>query len=243
MMHGHRIIGSISAAFIILFVSCVSIPNEGNVNRSNMSVEYTTLGDGYYEQKNYTKAITYYKKAIDSDETNQVASYKLACSYALSEHWTEALVIYSELLEKDSANRTLQESVAYVTVMSGDFINGVALYERLVTSFPTDGKLLKNFILTLIAAEKSDEAKYQLSMYKVQFGEDDTTDVLSSKLNETTLVTEESSKSESDIESTSTKSKDTSIMPAKNNETADKKAQEDKTSVPSGIIIPDWTKD
>lgn len=177
----------------LLFASCGSLPGEQRVLRENSAAEYVTLADGYFSQEKYAKASEYYEKALQLTESTDTVTYKLACSYAYEGEYEKAMPLFSDLLDKDPQNRTIKESLAYVTVMSGDVRGGGELYEELAADFPEDGKLLKNYVLTLIQSKNFDAAEDKIKLYKSLFGTDSNSQLLDRKLQEALKPAEETS--------------------------------------------------
>ena len=175
----------------LVFTACGSLPGEQRVLRENSAAEYVTLADGYFSQEKYAKASEYYEKALQLTESTDTVTYKLACSYAYEGEYEKAAPLFSELLDKDPQNRTIKESLAYVTVMSGDVRGGGQLYEELAADFPEDGKLLKNYVLTLIQSKNFDAAEEKIKLYKSLFGTDSNSQVLDRKLQEALKPAEE----------------------------------------------------
>ena len=175
----------------LVFTACGSLPGEQRVLRENSAAEYVTLADGYFSQEKYAKASEYYEKALQLTESTDTVCYKLACSYAYEGEYEKAMPLFSDLLDKDPQNRTIKESLAYVTVMSGDVRGGGELYEELAADFPEDGKLLKNYVLTLIQSKNFDAAEDKIKLYKSLFGTDSNSQLLDRKLQEALKPAEE----------------------------------------------------
>jgi len=59
--------------------------------------EYFLLAKSYEEQKNYSKAISYYKKVLRDKELYDSAYYKIGYCNAKAGNWAEALKIYNQV--------------------------------------------------------------------------------------------------------------------------------------------------
>ena len=158
----------------LLFFSCSTIsnffiPGEFDIINENISIEYFTIAEGYYDLEKYSKAIEYYKLAMKNQDLYYTSFYKIAKSYALLKEWNEALVYYKELLERDSENTSLKLSVSYITAMSGKTDEAIAQYEELLVENPNDQFILENYIALLIFAERGEDAEKNLLELKKKF--------------------------------------------------------------------------
>ena len=98
-------LASAASTFLLcaLVASCSSFraPGEQALRNRNLMAEYFSIASSYEEQKNYSKAIEYYKKVLKDKELHESAYYKVGYCHAKAGNWAEALKIYKQLLQKD----------------------------------------------------------------------------------------------------------------------------------------------
>lgn len=241
-LRARAVLTAVFVGVCALFFSCSSIPNEDNVRRENEAIEYAKLADGYYEQKNYTKAAEYYQKALTGEKYRDVVTYKLACSYALSSQWAKARAQFESLLTKDPQNRTLRESIAYVTVMSGDIASGGALYEALANEYPEDATLLKNYMLVLIASGNKKDAETRLTDYVARFGDDENAELIENRLTGKTATADTDKRESAAVTPLGTggQQADNAATDSEKKETGENKNTKVDTKEEE-FEIPDWT--
>lgn len=196
MMRRFAWLYSVTFAFALVFflgiTGCSSngtfaIPGEGEVIQKNLLTEYLNIARAYDDLKKYDKAVEYYEKALSVDKKGEFSNsilYSIGRCHAVSGKWSEALDVYESLLEKDSGNTNLKISIAYVYAMSGDLDKACSSYSEISKENPTDISLLKNYISVLLAADKTEEAKAQLSLLVERFPGDSSIKELEKKINE-----------------------------------------------------------
>lgn len=150
--------------FIILFIcslfilSCSSnkiipIPGESEAILNNIYIEYSSLGDSYYEIENYTKAATYYEMAMKNRKLYWSSYYKLAKCYALSSNWSKALPMYEKILKRDPDNSSIKSSLAYIYIQQGELKKAEKIYKELLETEPDNYEYIENFIAILMPDE------------------------------------------------------------------------------------------
>ena len=180
--------------FICFFLfSCVStIPGEKEVILQNLSAEYFNIAENYLSQKNYSKAIENYKLSLRSakDENLNQIKYQLARSYTKNKNYSEAEDIFFELYEQEQSNIILAQSLAYCYMKSGKVNESIAIYEKLFKENPYQEDIANNYFLLLLEAQKVDEAKSVLEVFKIDFPESTKISVLEENLKKLTEVPE-----------------------------------------------------
>ena len=149
---------------IFLFFSCnttahIPVPGEKTVQKSNISNEYYTIADAYFDLGKYDKACTYYKLAMKNKSLYWSSYYKLGKSYVNLKNWAEAEKIFVDLLKRDSENVSLKMSLAYISAMNNDLVKSEELYSQMWETNPDNADILSNYINVLIAAGKKEKAK------------------------------------------------------------------------------------
>ena len=159
-------------SFSTVLTSCTSsslkIPGEDGVRVSSIYKEYFSIAQAYEEQKNYTKAVTYYKMAQNDKALKETAFYRTGRCYALSKDWDNALFYYNELLKKDPENTSLRLSVAYINAMKGELDAASKEYEALLAD-SVDAAVYKNYISVLIAQKNGEKASELLERFTADF--------------------------------------------------------------------------
>jgi tetratricopeptide (TPR) repeat protein len=168
-------------AFAVLcLVGCATslVPGENGKILQNLASEYYGIGQGYAELKKYDKAIEYYKLARRNAEFRKPADYQLARMYALSSKWAEAEKAFKDLLRLDPDNTDLSASLAYISAQAGKLEEAEKAYKTLVEKNPQNDQLLENYIRTLKANDKTDEAAAQLTVFTELFPDSKSLDSL-----------------------------------------------------------------
>lgn len=147
-----------------LFFSCnttahIPVPGEKTVQKNNISNEYYTIADAYFDLGKYDKACTYYKLAMKNKALYWSSYYKLGKSYVNLKNWAEAEKVFVDLLKRDSENVSLKMSLAYISAMNNDLVKSEELYSQMWETNPDNADILSNYINVLIAAGKKEKAK------------------------------------------------------------------------------------
>lgn len=159
--------------FSIFFsiVGCCSfyVPGEKEIILRNINIEYFNIAEEYFNLKNYSKAIDYYKIAIKDASLYSSACYKLARSYAFSSKWEDAYYYYNDVLKTDPDNLNIKISLAYITAMKGDNDSAIEQYKTLYEKNPYEEILLESYIDLLVFVDKKEEAKNLFAELKEKF--------------------------------------------------------------------------
>ena len=149
---------------LFLLFSCnttahIPVPGEKTVQRNNISNEYYTIADAYFDLGKYDKACTYYKLAMKNKSLYWSSYYKLGKSYVNSKNWEQAEKVFVDLLKRDSENISLKMSLAYISAMNNNLVKSEELYSQMWETNPDNADILSNYINVLIAAGKTEKAK------------------------------------------------------------------------------------
>lgn len=154
--------------------SCVStIPGEKEIILKNLSAEYFNIGENYFSQKNYPKAIENYQLSLRSAQTedlNQI-KYQLASAYVLNKNYKEAEDIFLKLYQQEKDNIILAQSLAYCYAKNGKIEDSLLIYKDIYTQNPYQEDIGSNYFLLLLEANEIDEAKIVLEKIKTDFPE------------------------------------------------------------------------
>jgi tetratricopeptide (TPR) repeat protein len=198
MIFGHRtrapILFLAFIAFALCFTGCLTglVPGENGKILQNLASEYYGIGQGYAELKKYDKAIEYYKLARRNVEFRKPADYQLARMYALSSKWADAEKAFKDLLRLDPDNTDLSASLAYISAQSGKLKEAEKAYKSLVEKNPQNEQLLENYIRTLKANDKADDATAQLAVFTELFPDSKSLDSLKELITTVATATEKS---------------------------------------------------
>ena len=158
-----------SSALITVFIflissfsleSCASnklipIPGEEKAILNNLYVEYSNIGDTYYNLEQYSNAIKYYEMAMKNRKLYWSSYYKLAKCYALTSDWNNALPMYEKMLKRDKDNSSLKASLAYIYTMQGEIKEAEKIYKELLDLEPENATYIENYIAILMPDEES----------------------------------------------------------------------------------------
>ena len=177
----------ISACAFLCIVSCKSssmpVPFEEGERIENIYREYYSIAQSYEKLKNYDKAISYYKLAMNDKTFRETSYYRIGYCYAMAKDWDNALVYYEPLLKVDSDNASLKLSAAYIHAMKGELDKACSYYEEAVSK-TSDESVYKNYLSVLIASEKYERATEVLELLKTDFPDSTSIKTFSSKLEE-----------------------------------------------------------
>lgn len=159
--------------FCISFFSCSSnkffIPGEKEAQIENISIEYFNIAEEYLNQKNYTKAIQYYKLVMKSDSLFNASYYKLGRCYALNKDYKNALSVYENILKNDPGNSTIKSSIAYLYAVNNNPKKALDIYSALLVENPNNEEVLVNYISILISQKDFETAKVNLNFLEEKF--------------------------------------------------------------------------
>jgi tetratricopeptide (TPR) repeat protein len=196
MIFGHRtrtpILFFAFIAFVLCFTGCLTglVPGENGKILQNLASEYYGIGQGYAELKKYDKAIEYYKLARRNAEFRKPADYQLARMYALSSKWADAEKAFKDLLRLDPDNTDLSASLAYISAQSGKLEEAEETYKTLVEKNPQNEQLLENYIRTLKANDKADDAAALLAVFTELFPDSKSLDSLKELIDDKATASE-----------------------------------------------------
>lgn len=160
-------------AVCALFFSCASspvfLPGEKRAEIKNIYSEYFVLAQEHEQLKNYSKAIEFYKIAMNEKSLRDAAYYKLGRCCVLDKRYKEAESIFLNILEKDPGNVSVKSSLAYTAAQSGDTERACRLYSELVQENPYNADVLVNYISVLIACKDYETAKINLEFLEKKF--------------------------------------------------------------------------
>ncbi len=157
-------------ALFIIFLAFVFFSCSTNKNiQDNIYIEYYNIAEEYMDLKKYDKAAEYYTKAMSNKELYVAALFKSGRAYALNKDWGPAEQIYIKLLKKDPQNKDIRVSLAYITAMMGENEKSCKMYEDLISEYPDDSDLFKNYIIAVYSTEDYEKTKNLIAKYKDLF--------------------------------------------------------------------------
>ena len=96
------------------------------------------LGWLYYQIKDYTRSIKYYKKAVEVSDESPEALLGLVLPYSAQLKWDKVTEIYKTILEKDEYNYKANLYLGMIYFNSQKFVNAKVLFEKLRAFYPSD---------------------------------------------------------------------------------------------------------
>lgn len=96
------------------------------------------VGDWYYKQFDYKKAILFYEKALKKDEKNVYVLQKIADSYRLVNDWPKAETYYASLAQMENANSINKLYYAEALRANQKYPEAKVYYKQYQDVAPTD---------------------------------------------------------------------------------------------------------
>ena len=160
------------------------VPGQNRIILQNLSIEYYNVAEAYFNLKNYSKAIEYYKLAMRDENLYAQAYYKLGRSYALGSDWTNAMKVFEELKSRDPENSEIEASIAYINVMSGNIDAAAVQYRDLIEKYPNEQTFLENYLALLLDTGRGELAEKQYVLLKERFPDSKLVSSLSQRIAE-----------------------------------------------------------
>lgn len=99
------------------------------------------VGDWYYRQFDYRKAIMFYEKALKKDEKNTYVLQKVADSYRLMNDWAKAEPYYAALAQSENANVINKLYYAEALRAQQKYAEAKVYYKQYQDAMPTDNSV------------------------------------------------------------------------------------------------------
>jgi tetratricopeptide (TPR) repeat protein len=160
------------------------VPGQNRIILQNLSIEYYNVAEAYFNLKNYSKAIEYYKLAMRDENLYTQAYYKLGRSYALGSDWNNAMKVFEDLKSRDPENSEIEASIAYINVMSGNIDAAAVQYRDLIEKYPNEQTFLENYLSLLLDTGRGELAEKQYVLLKERFPDSKLVSSLSQRIAE-----------------------------------------------------------
>lgn len=174
----------------VFFFSCSTnkfyLPGEKNTEIKNICVEYFNIAEEYFNQKNYSKAINYYKLAMKDDSLYNASYYKLGKCYALNKEYDKSLEIFENINKNDKDNTSINATIAYLYAMSGNAKKAAEIYNSILKENSDSEEVIVNYISVLIYLEDYETAKLNLKLLEEKFPKNENISIFNSKIEENT---------------------------------------------------------
>src|ERR1043165_2194092 len=122
------------------------------------------VGDWYYRQFDYRKAIMFYEKALKTDEKNVYVLQKIADSYRLINDWPKAETYYASLAQMDNANSVNKLYYAEALRANQKYPEAKVYYKQYMDVAPTDVSVKER----LQGLDKIEELSKDRGFYEVK---------------------------------------------------------------------------
>jgi len=101
------------------------------------------VGDWYYKQFDYRKAIEFYKRALKKDEADQYVLQRIADSYRLINDWTDAETYYAILAKSDSSTGNVINKLYYAEALRANqkYADAKIYYKQYLDAVPNDNSV------------------------------------------------------------------------------------------------------
>ena len=179
----------------------VPIPGQQKVLLKNLYIEYSKVGDAYFDVQRYSDAIDFYQKAME--ELYWQCYYKIAKCYVFTSQWSDALEMFEILLEKDPENSSLKASIAYIYSMSGELENALNIYKDLLKIQPNNEDYIENFLAVVLGNKElfttnKSEFEQLFSFFKENYSKNENIKIFQEKYDSYVTPPEKEKKIEED---------------------------------------------
>ncbi|MCV9388012.1 tetratricopeptide repeat protein [Reichenbachiella ulvae] len=158
---------------LVLMVLMASV-NPGQAQRKNRKKEksvdqiseekrteldhYFLEGEKYYILKDYGKAITYFERVIEIDESHATANFKIAQIYSENNEMMDALPFAQKAKELAPENKYYYLLLANIQTSTGELANAEETYSEMINRVPGTERHLFDLAALQIYQQKLDEA-------------------------------------------------------------------------------------
>lgn len=123
----------------LLFSSCQS-----SGVKLELARDYYNIANAYSDLKEYEKAASYYKRALDLDPAINQAAFNLARTSLEIEEYDFAIKLLSDLEKKDGANLMILEMLGFSWYQAGNEEKAAQYYRKSLEIDPADVRSLYN---------------------------------------------------------------------------------------------------
>lgn len=101
------------------------------------------MGDWYYKQFDFDKAIEFYKKALSKDQSNTYVLQRLADSYRLMNDWPNAETYYAQLVKNENTN--VADKLYYAEALRANqkYPEAKVYYKMYADAMPNDNSVIE----------------------------------------------------------------------------------------------------
>lgn len=129
-----------------------------NKNPKDAEITYT-LGRNYQEMGLELKAIPWYEKAVQLDDTKSKWHFELALLYYNNSNYKNAVIAFNKAADKGFAKgNDFNENLGFAYVYSGDYENGEKLLNEIIARKPGDKELLRDVSTAFFDIKNYDKA-------------------------------------------------------------------------------------
>ncbi len=136
----------------------------GMLFAANAEKPIVKVGDWYYKQFDYRKAILFYEKALKKDEKNVYVLQKIADSYRLINDWVKAEPYYASLAQMENANSVNKLYYAEALRANQKYPEAKVYYKLYQDIAPTDASVKER----LLGLDKVEELSKDRGFYDVK---------------------------------------------------------------------------
>jgi tetratricopeptide (TPR) repeat protein len=130
------------------------------VNKNPKDAEATyTLARNYLEMGLEAKAIPWYVKAVQLDETKSKWHFELGLLYYNNNNYKSAVIYFNKAAEQGyNRGNDFNENLGFAYVYSGDYENGEKLLQDIIARKPGDKELIMDVATAFYDSKKYDKA-------------------------------------------------------------------------------------
>lgn len=122
------------------------------------------VGDWYFKQFDYTKAILFYERALKKDQANVYVKQKMADSYRLTNDWVKAEPFYADLAKAENANAINKLYYAEALRANQKYADAKVYYKQYMDVVPADNSIKER----LNGIDKVEELSKDKGFYDVK---------------------------------------------------------------------------
>lgn len=121
------------------------------------------VGDWYYKQFDFNKAIEFYKRALKKDEKNVYVIQRIADSYRLMNDWENAETYYAKIAKQENANVINKLHYAEALRANQKYAESKLFYKEYMDAVPTDLSVKERFKgVDLVESLSQDKGFYEV---------------------------------------------------------------------------------
>jgi tetratricopeptide (TPR) repeat protein len=127
------------------------------------AIKYNEIGDEYYFQNDYNKAIEFYTKAIDLDSDNAIYYYNRGTGYHALKKYEKAIADYTKAIKRKPNNATFYNNRGLSYYELNEYEKAIADFSEVIKLDPNNTDYYHSLVRILCRTNDFDNAQINLN--------------------------------------------------------------------------------